>query len=93
MKHFPILIKKIEQILRLNPRNVLLLDIGLMNLVIIYGITKNHEIIRSRDIEFNENFMYKDQLHGKKVEKENIEDTVLDENKENEVPKAPENQE
>ena len=34
--------------------------------------------------------MYKDQLQGKKEEKEN---TVLDEIKENEVPKAPENQE
>ena len=37
--------------------------------------------------------MYKDQLQGKKVEKENTEYTVLDEIKENEVPKAPENQE
>ena len=37
--------------------------------------------------------MYKDQLQGKKVEKENIEYTVLDEIKEDEVPKAPENQE
>ena len=37
--------------------------------------------------------MYKDQLQGKKVEKEKIEYTVLDEIKEDEVPKAPENQE
>ena len=37
--------------------------------------------------------MYKDQLQGKKEEKENIEYIVLDEIKENEVPKAPENQE
>ena len=37
--------------------------------------------------------MYKDQLQGKKVEKENTEYTMLDEIKENEVPKAPENQE
>ena len=37
--------------------------------------------------------MYKYQLQGKKVEKENIEYIVLDEIKENEVPKAPENQE
>ena len=37
--------------------------------------------------------MYKDKLQGKKVEKENTEYTVLDEIKENEVPKAPENQE
>ena len=37
--------------------------------------------------------MYKDQLQGKKVEKENTEYKVLDEIKEDEVPKAPENQE
>ena len=36
--------------------------------------------------------MYKDQLQGKKEEKENTEYTLLDEIKENEVPKAPENQ-
>ena len=79
----------IEQSFRLNPRNVPLLDTGLMILVITYGILK---IIRSRDVVFNENVMYKDQLQGKKVEKENTEYTVLDEIKENEVPKAPENQ-
>ena len=38
---------------------------------------------------FNENVMYKDQLQGKKEEKENIEYTVLDEIKENEVIKVP----
>ena len=37
--------------------------------------------------------MYKDQFHGKKEEKENIEYIVLDEIKENEVPKVLENQE
>ena len=42
----------------------------------------------SRDVVFNEKVMYKDQLQGKKVEKENIEYIVLDEIKENEVPKA-----
>jgi hypothetical protein len=30
---------------------------------------ENHKIIRSRDVVFNENFMYKDQLQGKKQEK------------------------
>ena len=35
--------------------------------------------------------MYKSRLQGKKEEKENIEYTVLDEIKENEVPKALEN--
>ena len=40
-----------------------------------------------------ENVMCKYQLQGKKEEKENIEYTVLDEIKENEVPKAPKNQE
>ena len=37
--------------------------------------------------------MYKDQLQGKKVEKENTEYIVFDEIKENEVLKPPENQE
>ena len=37
--------------------------------------------------------MYKDQLQGKKEEKENTKYIVLDEIKENEVPKVPENQE
>ena len=37
--------------------------------------------------------MYKDQLQGKKEEKENTEYTVLDEIKVNEVPKEPKNQE
>ena len=36
--------------------------------------------------------MYKDQLQGKKEEKQNTECTVLDEIKENEFPKAPKNQ-
>ena len=48
----------------------------------------NHKIIRSRYVIFNENVIYKDPLHN-----ENTEYTVLDEIKENEVPKAPRNQE
>ena len=32
---------------------------------------ENRKIIRSRDVVFNEKAMYKDQLQGKKVEKEN----------------------
>ena len=54
---------------------------------------KNHKIFRSRDVVFNEKVMYKDQLQGKKEEKENTKYTVLAEIKENEVPMAPENQE
>ena len=41
----------------------------------------------------NEKVTYKDQLQGKKEEKENTKYTVLDEIKENEVPKVLENQE
>ena len=93
MKNLSTLINMIEQILKLYPRNVPLLDTWLMILVIICGIVKNKKIIRSRDVVFNENSMYKDQLQGKKVEKENTEYTMLDEIKENEVPKEPENQE
>jgi hypothetical protein len=40
---------------------------------------ENHKIIRSRDVIFNEKVMYKDQLQGKKQEKEKPEYTVLDE--------------
>ena len=52
---------------------------------------ENHKIIRSRDVVFNEKVMYKDQLQRKKQEKEGIEYTVLDEIRENEIPKAVEN--
>ena len=41
---------------------------------------------------FNEKVMYKDQLQKKKQEKEETKYTMLDEIKENEIPKAPENQ-
>ena len=64
-----------------------------MILVIVCEIMKKWKIIRSRDVVFNEKVMYKDQLQGMKEEKENTEYIVLDEIKENEVPKAPENQE
>ena len=64
-----------------------------MILVIVCGIMKNEKIIRSRDVVFYGKVMYKYQLQGKKEEKENMEYTVLNEIKENEVPKAPENQE
>ena len=43
------------------------------------GDFENHKTIRSRDVVFNENVMYKDQLQGKKEEKENVEYTMLDE--------------
>ena len=64
-----------------------------MILVIISRIMKNEKIIRSRDVVFNEKVMYKDQSQVRKEEKENTEYIVIDEFKENEVPKAPENQE
>ena len=54
---------------------------------------ENHKIIRSIDVVFNEKVMYKDQLQGKKEEKENTQYMLLDEIKENEAPKEPENQE
>jgi hypothetical protein len=40
LKHLSILIKKIEQSLKKNPRSVPLLDTMLMILVIVYGIMK-----------------------------------------------------
>jgi hypothetical protein len=53
---------------------------------------ENNKIIRSRDVIYNEKAMYKDQLQGKKQEKEKIEYTVLDEITEKEIRKEPENQ-
>jgi hypothetical protein len=50
-----------------------------MILVIALWDYENHKIIRSRDVIFNEKVMYKDQLQGKKQEKEKPEYTVLDE--------------
>ena len=54
---------------------------------------ENNKIIGSRDVVFNENVMYEDQLQGNKEKKENTDYTGLDEIKENEVPKVPKNQE
>ena len=53
---------------------------------------ENHKIRRRRDVVFIEKVMYKDQLQRKKQEKEETKYTVLDEIKENEISKAPENQ-
>ena len=54
---------------------------------------ENRKINRHINVLFNEKAMYKYQLQGKKEEKKNTDYTVLDEIKENEVTKAPENQE
>jgi hypothetical protein len=48
VKHLSILINKIDQILRKNPRSVPLLDMVLMILVIAYGIMK---IIKSFGVD------------------------------------------
>jgi hypothetical protein len=50
VKHLSILIKKIEQSLRQNPRSVPLLDTMLMVLVIAYGIMK---ITKSLGVEMS----------------------------------------
>ena len=44
---------------------------------------EGHQIIRSRDVIFNEKVMYNDQLQRKKEEKESREYTVLDDINEN----------
>jgi hypothetical protein len=92
VNHLSILIKKIEQSLRHNLTSVPLLDTMLIILVISYGIMKIKKIIRRRDVIFNEKVTYKDQLQGKKQEKEKPEYTILDEITEKEIPKEPENQ-
>jgi hypothetical protein len=50
VKHLSILIKKIEQSLRQNPRSVPLLDMVLVILVIAYGIMK---ITKSLGVEMS----------------------------------------
>ena len=58
MNNLSILIKKIEQILRQNPRSVPLLDTVLMLLVIAYGIMK---ITKSVGVEMScTNIIYKE---------------------------------
>jgi len=79
VKPLPTLINKIEQSLRQNQRNVPLLDMVLMIFIIVFMITKKHKIIMSRDVIFNEKVLYKYQMQEKKHEKENRENTVLDE--------------
>ena len=81
-----ILIKKIEPSLRINPRNVPLLDMELMILAIAYGIMRVTKSLGVKII-FNEKVMHKDQLQRKKEEKESKEYTVLDD----EIPKVPGN--
>jgi hypothetical protein len=53
---------------------------------------ENCKIIRSRDVIFNEKVMYKDQLQGKKQEREKLEYIVVDEITEKEIPKVLEDQ-
>jgi hypothetical protein len=82
------LIKKIEKRLRQNIRSVPLLDMVLMILVISYGIMKIKKSLGVEMIILNEKFMYKDQLQGKKWEKEKPKYTVLDEITEKKIPKV-----
>ena len=60
MKHFSILIKKIEQSLRLNPRNVKFIGYGVDDFGYHLWDCENHKIIRSRDVVLNEKVMCKD---------------------------------
>jgi hypothetical protein len=91
VKHLSILINKIEQSLRKNPRSVPLLDTVLMILVIDYGIMK---ITKSLGVEMS----YSMRRSCTKIscrernKKEKPEYIVLDEITEKEIPKVPENQ-
>ena len=88
MKHLSILIKKIEPSLRLNLRNVPLLE---YRCYLLYDY-EGQKIIRSIDVILNEKVMYKDQLQRNKEEKGSSEYTVLDDINVNEIPKVPGNQ-
>jgi hypothetical protein len=94
VKHLSILIKKIEQSLRQNPRNVPLLDMVLMILVIAYGIMK---ITKSLGVEMSYSMRrsctkISCRERNRKQETEKQEYTMLDEITEKEIPKEPENQ-
>ena len=91
MKPLSTLIKKIEQILRQNQRNVPLLDMMLMILVIPYGILK---IKKSLGVEMSYS-MIRSCIKiscGERNRKKKQEYTVLDEIIENEIPKVTKNQ-
>jgi len=70
VKPLSTLIKKIEQSLRKNQRNVPLLD-GVNDFGYLFYDYEKHKIIRRKDVIFNENVLYKDQMQEKKHEKEN----------------------
>ena len=88
MKHLSILIKKIEQILRQNPRNVHLLDMRLMILFIICGIMKNKKSL-GVEMQYSMKRSCIKISCREKEENENKKYTVLDEIKENGVTKVP----
>jgi hypothetical protein len=64
VKHLSILIKKIEQSLRQNPRSVPLLD-TVNDFGYLLWDYENQKIISIRDVILNEKVMYKNQLQGK----------------------------
>ena len=68
----------IEQILRAKSKKCTFIGYGVDDFGYRLWDLKNCKIIRSRDVVFNEKVMYKDQLQGKKEQKENTEYTVLD---------------
>jgi hypothetical protein len=91
VNHLFILIKKIKQSLRQNPRSVPLLDTVLMILVITYGIMK---IKKSLGVEMSYSMRRsctKINCRERNRKKEKLEYTVLDEITEKEIPKVPEN--
>ena len=92
MKHLSILIKKNRSKLEAKSKKCTFIGYEVDDFGYRLWDYEKWKIIRSRDLVFNENVMYKYQLQGKKEEKENTKYTVLDEIKENEVMKVPENQ-
>jgi hypothetical protein len=91
VKHLFILIKKIEQSLRQNPRSVPLLDTVLMILVIAYGImkiTKSLEVEMSYSMRRSCTKISCRERNGKK-KKQNTQ--CLMRSLKKEIPKVPEN--
>jgi hypothetical protein len=92
VKHLSILIKKIEQSLRQNPRSVPLLDTVLMILVISYGIMK---ITKSLGVEMSYSMRRsctKISCRERNRKKKNQNTQCLMRSLKKEIPKEPENQ-
>jgi hypothetical protein len=89
VNHLSILIKKNRTKLEEKSKNCNFIGYSVNDFGYLLWDYENNKIIRSIYFIFNEKVMHKDQLKGKKQEKEKLEYTMLDEITEKEIPKVP----